>query len=810
MPHTANRLRLPAPRATTPLARALLLASLLSPVALAALPLSAHASETRAAAFDVPAGDLDLALSRFGQQAGIQLAVDASVTAGRRSPGVQGTLPLAAALQALLAGTGLEAVRDTLGEYTLRTAPAQTNGAAATLGAVNVTANQLGEITESSGSYTPGAIATATRLVLTPRETPQSISVITRQEMDDFSLTSIDKVMEHTPGVSILTFDSERTVYMSRGFAINTFQYDGIPMQRDSAYSSGNTLSDMAIYDRVETLKGATGLLSGAGEPGATLNLIRKKPTRDFQGSISLGAGSWENARTQLDFGGALNDSGSIRGRAIAAYQDKHAQLDHYRRKTSVFYGILEADLTPDTLLTIGADYQDNDPKGSTWGGIPLFDSNGDFNKTARSFNPGARWSNYEQYTRTVFSTLEHYFDNDWVAKLQLNHQINGYDAQLGSIGSGSPDPSTGAGTSLWVGQYIGKTVSNAADLYASGPFQFLGRKHELVLGGSIARRKWTNKGYYPGAYDTTVPHFYTWNGMVAQPDWANSSWQGTNDETTRENGFYATVRLNPRDDLKVLLGSRIASYKSPTIKESGVVVPYVGVVYDLNRHLSLYGSYTSIFQPQSVQNEQGRTLDPVDGTNHEIGLKGEFFNGRLNTSLAGFRIEQDNYALATGGQTPSGGVAYRAAQGVVVKGYELTVSGQLQPNWQLQAGYTHKIARLDGSKVSTENPEDLFSLFTSVKLPGSLNKLTLGGGARWQSKAWADVSNPVRGTEKHTLEARWLVDAMARWQFDERLSATLNINNLFDKQYYTMMSFYNTYSWGEGRNAMLTLDYKF
>ncbi|WP_347615083.1 TonB-dependent siderophore receptor, partial [Comamonas thiooxydans] len=190
------------------------------------------------------------------------------------------------------------------GMLTVQLVPATTGTEPSTLAEVKVVANQLGEITEGSGLYTPGAIATATRLVLTPRETPQSVSVVTRQKMDDFQLNSIDEVMEHTPGVSVVTYDSERTVYYARGFAINNFQYDGIPMLRDSGYSAGNTLSDTSIYDRVEVLKGATGLLTGSGDPGATINLVRKKPTREFQGHATLGAGSWGSYRGELDLSG--------------------------------------------------------------------------------------------------------------------------------------------------------------------------------------------------------------------------------------------------------------------------------------------------------------------------------------------------------------------------------------------------------------------------------------------------------------------------------------------------------------------------
>lgn len=136
-----------------------------------------------------------------------------------------------------------------------------------------ITSNQLGTITEDSGSYTPGTIATATRLVLTPRETPQSITVVTRQNMDDFGLNNIDDVMRHTPGITVSAYDTDRNNYYARGFSINNFQYDGIPSTaRNVGYSAGNTLSDMAIYDRVEVLKGrpACSPVRGPSAPRST------------------------------------------------------------------------------------------------------------------------------------------------------------------------------------------------------------------------------------------------------------------------------------------------------------------------------------------------------------------------------------------------------------------------------------------------------------------------------------------------------------------------------------------------------------
>lgn len=688
----------------------------------------------------------------------------------------------------------------------------QNNAEPLALPTLKFTANQLGEITENSGVYTPGSIATATRLVLKPKETPQTISVITRQEMDDFNLNSIDDVMRHTPGVSVVTYDSERTEYYSRGFAIQNFQYDGIPMHRDSAYSAGNTLSDMAIYDRIEVLKGATGLLTGVGDPGATINLIRKKPTKDFQGNVSLGLGSWNNYRGQIDLSGPLNETGSIRARGVAAYQDKESRLDRYERKTPVFYGILEADLSDNTLLTVGADYQDNKPKGSTWGGIPIYNSAGQFNKMPRGFNNGANWSNWEQYTRTIFSTLEHKFDNDWVAKIQLNHQINGYDAQLGAAAGGHPNPSTGTGVSMWAGNYKGETKSDAADIYATGPFQLFGREHELVVGASISESTWKNNGYgTPTDYKTSVDQYYQWNGNVAEPDWQKGN-HWSNNETTKQNGFYLTSRLNLHDDLKVILGGRIANYKSEETKESGIFIPYVGAVYDLNDQYSVYASYSTIFKPQSAQDPNGKTLDPLEGENYEAGIKGEFFDGRLNASLAYYQLKQDNFAKEIPNVlTPSGGVASEALQGVKTKGAELEVTGEIRPGWNLHAGFNHKISKQDGIKQSTLTPENEFSLYTSYKLNQWVEGLTIGGGARWQDKTWGDVTNPLyKDPVKHVVSDYWLFDAMANYEVNDQLSVSFNVNNLLDEKYYTIFSWYSTYTWGEGRNYNLGLKYKF
>ncbi|ASC88346.1 TonB-dependent siderophore receptor [Pseudomonas fragi] len=775
---------------------------------------TAQAQTAAVQTYDIPAGPLSSALNRFAQQAGVAIIFQSSNLEGLSTPGLQGAYNEQGGFDALLRGSGYTVVKSANG-YRLDALPAA--GGALELGATQVSANQLGTITEGSGSYTPGSIATATRMVLTPKETPQSISVVTRQAMDDFGMNSIDDVMRHTPGITVATYDSDRTSYYSRGFAIKNFQYDGIPILQDPQYSAGHTLTDTAIYDRVEILKGATGLLTGAGGPGGTINMVRKKPTREFKAHIDVGAGSWENYRSEIDVSGPLTESGNVRGRAVAAYQDKHSFMDHYKRDSEVYYGILEVDLTPDTLLTLGADYQDNNPTGSSWSGsASLFNSAGERISTPRSFNNGTKWSSWKQYTRTVFSTLEHNFDNGWVVKGQYNHQINGYNAPLGALLD--PNVTTGLAPIL-ARKYTGEYVSDSGDLFATGPFSLLGREHELVVGGSISRSHWTGKDYTNADMVNNAYDYYNWKGEALEPDWRNVT--SYNDETTRQVGTYMTGRFSLTDDLKLMLGTRVADYNvtgTSQAKDTGKVLPYAALIYDITPNISAYTSYTQIFLPQTYYRDRNnKMLEPDEGTNYELGLKGEFYDGRLNSSLAYFEVHQDNRPEAdmayNGNPTnPEIDYAYKGIK-ATTKGYEAEISGELMPGWQLQAGYTHKVSRdQGGTKVSTWEPEDQINLYTSYKLTGDLDKLTLGGGVRWQSTGWQMLTNWNKGgtVEKFSQDPYWLVDLMARYQISKNLSATVNLNNVFDKSYYTNIGFYNSSYYGDPRNVMVTTRWDF
>ncbi|WP_150652465.1 TonB-dependent siderophore receptor, partial [Pseudomonas fluorescens] len=262
------------------------------------------------------------------------------------------------------------------------------------LGATNISAQGLGATTEDTRSYTTGAMSSATGLPLSIRETPQSVTVITRQQMDDRGVQSVGDALRNTPGISMQKYDSDRTEFSARGLAITNFQYDGVNIPYDGVYGENpNNGDDAASIDRIEIIKGATGLMTGSGDPSATVNLIRKKPTKEFKASISGTVGSWDAYRTVGDISGPLTESGNVRGRFVGAYSDQNSYLDHYSQRKDLFYGILEADMSDDTLLTFGVDKSSTTPRGSSWTGNPVYFTDGGRTDFGRHFNSAADWS---------------------------------------------------------------------------------------------------------------------------------------------------------------------------------------------------------------------------------------------------------------------------------------------------------------------------------------------------------------------------------------------------------------------------------
>ncbi|OEZ92782.1 ferripyoverdine receptor precursor [Janthinobacterium sp. HH106] len=798
-----------------------------------ALPAPAQAQSRQVRAYSIPAGALGDVLTRFGSDSAILLSFSSDATQGLRSAGLQGSYSLHDGFRVLLAGSGLQAVPQANGGYLLQKIPAgattptaDSRGMAVMSGVTVVASAERSAATSGTGSYTGGPASGATGLALTQRETPQSLTIVTRQQMDDQNSNAVSDVMKNVNGVSVQNYDSDRWSFQARGFAVTNFQYDGVSAIYDGVYDWGTTNSDMAIYDRIEVLKGATGLMSGSGDPSATVNMVRKRPTASFEGAATLGAGSWDNYRGEADVSGPLNDNRTVRGRLVGAYQDKHSYLDRYTQQKSVAYGIVEADLTPVTLLTAGFTHQDYKPRGSTWTGFPVLLADGSRTDFPTAWNPATGWSRRDMRNTTLFSSLEHTFANAWKLTLSANQLRSKHDSVLGSASGGNPDPVTGEGAYFFMGKYKGDRRQTTVNVDASGPFTAFGRRHEAMLGYSTSTAK-QDGPVYESVYPPVAGSYFDWRGQYAEPAFSRL---GNDNDSTRQSGLYGAVRLHPADALSVIVGARVSNYRqeqdrsffdpktariTSRIEESNVITPYAGVVYDLDKTYSLFGSYTSIFAPQSNRDVNRNFLAPVRGKGIEAGVKAEYLDGKVNASASLFQIRQSNVASSVG--EVNGEEAYRAIDGVTSRGVEMEVTGEVMQDVKLSAGYTYTHVRdADGKDVfstmlQTTQPAHLVRVQGSWRLPASLDKLTVGGGINWQSSYYGNIWNPAIEDYSRIKQGGYaLVNLMARYEISKNVTASLNVNNLLDKKYFTGLGLFQTGFYGEPRNVMFTVRTKF
>ena len=680
------------------------------------------------------------------------------------------------------------------------------------LGATQISGEQqLGETTEGTQSYTTGAMKTATKLPLTLRETPQAVTVITRQRMDDQAMTSINDVVNATPGLFLNYSNGPgRQSYTSRGFDIDNLMYDGIP----SGYNgvSVGAQPNLAMFDRVEVVRGATGLVTCAGNPSAAINLIRKRPLDEQKVTLTGAAGSWDNYRGELDASSPLNDSGTWRGRVVTSYRDANSFIDNAEEYHGLFYAVTEADLGEDTTLTLG--YSNQKDKTNYFWGSSMIGQDGHHLDLPRSYNPGTDWENKDQEINTVFAELRQQLANDW--KLQVNANY----AEQKALFSGSYQSRWAADKSLARTVYQAAYDENQAgvDAFVSGPFQAFGRTHELVVGASRRIYDMTSHDYSP--YDTN------WPITAGKPDFVHTT---DTREITTQDGFYLTTRLSLADPLKLILGGRLDWYdydahgsNSGDYKVTRNLTRYAGLIYELDDHHSVYVSYSDIFTPQTAKDSSATPVKPIVGKNYEVGVKGEYLGGALNASVALFRVDQENRATKVTVQNCPQTECYEASGEIRSQGIDFELQGALTENWQVGGGYTyartHTIKdeanpQLVNKQYDTDTPEHLFKLTTRYNLQGALEKFRVGGNISWQSRMYNDVKLADGSTYRLQQGAYAVTDLMAGYRVNDNLDLQLNANNIFDRSYYSTIAKsvdYGGDSYGTPRNMMLTAKYTF
>nr|WP_228703831.1 TonB-dependent siderophore receptor [Acinetobacter larvae] len=687
-----------------------------------------------------------------------------------------------------------------------------------------------GEQTEATGSYKAKASRSATRLNLSLKETPQSVSVVTHEQMQQRNLNDISKVLDATPGIVGGRLDTQRHEYKARGYGIGNYQINGMPIGENAP------LSDTFFYDRVEVIKGASGLMGATGDPSATINMIRKKPSKMLTGEAAVSLSRWDTIRSEVDVSVPLTQDGRVRSRVMAMHEQGDTYIDYYRKNSDAAMAVIEADFTANLVGSIGLQYQNNKPKGSTWGAVPYWNAKGEHIDTPRSFSFANSWNTIRESDRTVFTDLAYNFDNGWLLKASSSYSWSKSFWLMSYGGSGfAKDDGTGIG--LWNTVFPNSESKKLnAEIYASGPFKLFNREHELVIGANGFSRKsesisgrLTNLDFGDQATCNsngacTINDWRTWDGhATSKPDYEITN-RGK-DSKQQNYGAYATLRLNITDPLKVILGGRYSEYKATNGNKADVTAdkftPFVGLTYALTDQLTAYASYSDMFKPSDKKDRNSSYLEPETGKNYELGLKAGWFDDRLLSTAAVFRSEKENVAVRDkeaidlGMKTDDGGDPMMSSgEGLTVTGFELETIGQITPTWNITAGYTY--LGVDGTEIAkadNEIPRNLVKLYTNYQLPNALfdgaEKFNVGFGGTWQSEIknkWGGAPANSVGDGYIKQKAYMLANANIGYRYNENFSANLSVNNLFDKKYYEKVGFYNGIFWGEPRNVTLTL----
>ena len=681
-----------------------------------------------------------------------------------------------------------------------------------------------GARTEGSSDYTIPGQTTATRLNLSLRETPQSISVVTRAQIEDFQLNDVNTLLATVPGVNVQAGETDRVYFSARGFDIQTFQVDGIGVPFAFGIQTGSI--DTAFYDHIEVVRGAPGLLSSTGNPSAVVNFIRKRPTKDLQVRASGQYGSFDQYRGEADVSVPITKDGSIRARAVGAYQDGDSYLDRYGLRRWVGYGIVEADLGASTTVSAGYGHQDHKSRGAMWGAIPLTYSDGTPLNFARSSNVAPDWSSWNVIDRQIFGDITHRFGNGWVARASAIRRATDENNTLFYV-YGNPlrndadgigiDPATGlqVGIQSYPGKFRATTRNLTMEAYIAGPVTFLGREHEINIGVNRSAQEYIQQSSYDNStIGTYLPYPDLFAGNFPLPnfptEFSSDPAASQNTHTKRETA-YGLIRFNPGDAVKVMFGGNVThakstgfSYGANTDFDATRFLPFAGATVDVTHNLSVYGSYATIFNPQNqLLDINKRIIDPIEGENLELGVKGDWFGGRLNATVAVFKTRQDNTAEAAGIVVENNVTrTYYVGIDAQSEGVEIDVGGQLAPGLQITGGYTvMRIEDPEGNPVRRYVARNTGRLNLSYTLP-MLPALKLGASAQYQSRIISPTGLGRQGNYA-------LLDLLAAYSITPQISAAVNLRNVTNTKYLTATNFDGGY-YGAPRSVMGTISVRY
>lgn len=817
------------------MARSPIKKSLLAGVCAALLSAAALAQAVR---FDIPEGQLKDALDAYAKQSGVRLIYIADDVRGVGSRGVQGQLPSEQALEQLLRGTGFVVERDE-------------SGAVAVVRSKTSATSVTSEVMETVSVFgrLDSDLAVGSKTGQSLRETPKTVSLVTRERIEEQNLSSLVDVLRQTNGVITNNYNAIDSWFFSRGYRVRTMQFDGGAPVMTGGY--GFTLvPDMATYDHVEMLRGVDGMYSGAGDPGGVINLVRKRAKAVGQTSLLVSAGSWNYGRIDVDVTGPLTDDGRLRGRLAGTFQHRNYHYDHAESDKRIAFGTAEYDLTENTVLIGGFNYERRKEDAISAQGFPRYTDGGAVDLPIdASFSPD--WAHWYFTSRELFTRVEHRYGDNGLLNFSATRLEQKSDNLIVTAIAfpGGVDRATGLGATALANGNQPDSSQDLLDLSANGTFQLFGREHRYTVGADYAdidagRRKLLSTGAtyaYPGTIPIPVGNFDP--SLYPRPTLVQTGYYPQDGYT--QQGYYATLGLQLAEPLRLTLGGRYGQYRvhsvfysttadgtrtsQPTVTryDDEKFIPSAALTWDFADRWTAYASYAETFliQAQLLQAPlPGTPLDPVTGTGAEVGVKGEL-NG-VNLALAVYRVERSgqgvrdlDYPFVPGDNGSS--CCYVADADIISEGLDVEASGTLLPGWQLTAGYTYNSNEYDGATSAyfssgaaslKQTPKHMTKVWTTWQLPGQYSRWSTNLGVVAQSKTW--VSGDARPAGSAVLVPTDFVqsgyaiwNASIKYRLSDHWSIGLYGDNLLDKKYYTLLGrtiANNTY--GAPRNLVLTL----
>ncbi|QVQ26935.1 TonB-dependent siderophore receptor [Achromobacter deleyi] len=795
-----------------------------------ALAQSASASPPAAAGqtrFDIPAGPLGPALTAFAGAARINLSFDPALAEGRSTAGLRGAWPVEEGLARLLAGTPLAARRDGANVYTLRLLPASP---VTLLPALRV---------EGAGESAYGPVAgivalrraTGTKTDTPILEIPQTVNVVTRDEIAARGARSIVEALAYTPGVyapggsTDLRYDN---IYLRGGFgARNNLDGARLPF---GAYSFGMLQIEPYGLERVEVLKGPSSVLYGQNNPGGLINMVSKLPTDTPRREIELQTGSYGRAQAALDLAGPVDEAGQWSYRLVALQRDA-AQSSHYTKDDRTFVApALTWRPSAATSLSLLGFYQ-KDHQVPLYGNLPAagtlyFNPNGRIPRDRFPGEPG--WDTYDREQYSGGYLFSHAFNDTWTVKQQLRYSHMRGEARTAAGYMLSPADMRTWSRTMTRGQGTGATLN--VDTQAIARFGTGAVGHEFLAGFDYLDMRDT---YKFANVIAGVPALDLFDPVYGRPR------PGLRDlipridarQRTEQSGIYAQDQISYGGWL-LTLGGRYDMARSTTRNQltSGKVTQddsaftgRVGLTYLMENGLAPYVAYSTSFAPTGGTDFESNPFRPSEGRQIEAGLKYQPPGSDSMVTLSVYQLTQDN--VLTSDTTPGRPPGFQTQTGQTrARGMELEGKASLARGWDLIASYSYVdavVTRSANADIVNGVPESRVgkkqyyapahqaAAWLGYKVQdGPLQGLGLGAGVRYIGADWGDPANTLR------IPAVTLVDAALSYDFGQMqpamrgLTLALNASNLFDRTYVGTCVTSTACTYGAGRLVLATLKY--